>query len=491
MAGGLAGPEGADAAGGTAPASHRNTTSGDGGVATSVSLETGGGASGGGSTTGGPAQTMTDAGPNTGDAGTLSADGAAATGSGVHIDLSETSVSGFSSGAFFAVQFHVAFSSTLKGAAIFAGGPYDCAQDSANTAETTCLTRSPDVTTLVAATKKNYAEGSIDDPSNLATERVFLFGGADDSVVHPSVVASLNAYYASFMSSSSIEYVSDHPGTSHTMPTLDYGGDCDSVVSPYVGNCKYDGAGNALEQIYGTLNQPSSAPTGTMHSFSQTMFVPNAATEGLADTGYFYVPTSCASGETCKVHISFHGCEQNAALVDDAYYGHAGYNVWADTNHIIVLYPQATSSSGNDYECWDFWGYDGASYATQSGTQLAAVKKMLDWIAGGAGGAIGGGVDAGASMATATDAGESSMGFFDASGIGTGYVDAGGIGSGYFDAGSSCVTAPNTAQVAAGRAHAVGGYAYATGSDEFLGADNASTTSSLEESGNGIYTICL
>lgn len=27
------------------------------------------------------------------------------------------------------------------------------------------------------------------------------------------------------------------------------------------------------------------------------------------DTGYVYVPTSCQSGEKCKVHVAFHGCQ--------------------------------------------------------------------------------------------------------------------------------------------------------------------------------------
>jgi poly(3-hydroxybutyrate) depolymerase len=37
-------------------------------------------------------------------------------------------VSGLSSGAFFASQYHVAFSSEVAGAGIVAGGPYYCAQ---------------------------------------------------------------------------------------------------------------------------------------------------------------------------------------------------------------------------------------------------------------------------------------------------------------------------------------------------------------------------
>jgi len=43
------------------------------------------------------------------------------------LDPSGVTVSGISSGAFFAHQFHVAYASLVKGAGIVAGGPYGCA----------------------------------------------------------------------------------------------------------------------------------------------------------------------------------------------------------------------------------------------------------------------------------------------------------------------------------------------------------------------------
>jgi len=48
-------------------------------------------------------------------------------------------VSGLSSGGFFAVQFHVAYSSLVKGAAIFAGGPFYCAESNLVDAENKCM----------------------------------------------------------------------------------------------------------------------------------------------------------------------------------------------------------------------------------------------------------------------------------------------------------------------------------------------------------------
>jgi poly(3-hydroxybutyrate) depolymerase len=78
----------------------------------------------------------------------------------------------------------------------------------------------------------------------------------------------------------------------------------------------------------------------------------------MAHTGYVYVPASCQStaGKGCVVHVVFHGCRQVAGDVGDYVYSKLGYNGWADTNNIIVLYPQVdpTASSVNPQGCWDW-----------------------------------------------------------------------------------------------------------------------------------------
>jgi chitodextrinase len=65
------------------------------------------------------------------------------------------------------------------------------------------------------------------------------------------------------------------------------------------------------------------------------------------------------------------------------YVRNTGYNKWADTNNIIMLYPQATASGPNPNGCWDWWGYDDANYAVKAGRQMAAVKAMVDRIVSG------------------------------------------------------------------------------------------------------------
>ena len=54
-------------------------------------------------------------------------------------NVSDVTVSGLSSGAFMAVQLHVAYSSIISGAAVYAGGPYWCAMGNLNTAMMDCM----------------------------------------------------------------------------------------------------------------------------------------------------------------------------------------------------------------------------------------------------------------------------------------------------------------------------------------------------------------
>jgi len=69
--------------------------------------------------------------------------------------------------------------------------------------------------------------------------------------------------------------------------------------------------------------------------------------------------------------------------VQERYVRDTGYNRWADGNDIVVLYPQAKSEKlANPNGCWDWWGYSSAAYATKAGPQMAAVRAMLDRLAG-------------------------------------------------------------------------------------------------------------
>ena len=100
----------------------------------------------------------------------------------------------------------------------------------------------------------------------------------------------------------------------------------------------------------------------------------------MADEGFLYVPKDCAAGAPCRLHVAFHGCRQGIEFIGRAFARETGYNRWADTNRIVVLYPQAAKSwfwPFNPWGCWDWWGYTGTDYATRNAAQLATVHAML------------------------------------------------------------------------------------------------------------------
>ena len=75
----------------------------------------------------------------------------------------------------------------------------------------------------------------------------------------------------------------------------------------------------------------------------------------MADTGYVYVPKACGEGQPCKLHVAIHGCHQNAAKIGRAYVTDTGYLPWADSNNIVMLFPQTIarndSAGGVQSQC--------------------------------------------------------------------------------------------------------------------------------------------
>src|SRR5262245_38603450 len=94
----------------------------------------------------------------------------------LNVDLSQTTVSGLSSGSYMAGQFHIAYSAEVTGAGIVAGGPYGCAEGRAELALERCMATDlgePDPAALFTAAAKLAVAGAIDPLSDLADDRVY------------------------------------------------------------------------------------------------------------------------------------------------------------------------------------------------------------------------------------------------------------------------------------------------------------------------------
>ena len=298
----------------------------------------------------------------------------------LNIDKSQTTVSGASSGGYMAVQLHVAYSASFqKGAAVIAGGPFNCAEGSVLSALTRCLGNvTIPVQDLVAITNKWAKDGLIDATSNLAASKVYLFSAANDSVVKEATTIALQSYYTNFLPANNIVHKKDI-AAEHGFVTDEGTATCLSKGAPFLINCNFDLAGALLQHLYGNLNaRKGGAIDGALVEFDQTPFANN---HGMGATGWAFVPKACAAGATCRLHVALHGCRQNGTDVGDAFVRNAGYNRWADTNNIVVLYPQTGKGATNS--CWDWWGYDDANYAQKSAPQMKAIMAMVNEVSRG------------------------------------------------------------------------------------------------------------
>ena len=285
-----------------------------------------------------------------------------------------------------AVQLHVAHSSLVKGVGVIAGGPYYCAQGNLWAAYYNCMTPGPwsplpAPKLLKEATDAAARKGRIDPTGNLAAARVWLFHGMRDRTVYAAVVQGLREYYALYRVKT--ELVDNKPA-GHAVPTEDAGNEeCAVTREPYINDCDYDAAGELLKHVLGTLRNPSSKPGGRLLTFDQR---PYAADARMGEAGFLYVPKACEKGR-CRVHVAFHGCRQSAGEVGERFAREAGYNRWADTNRLLVLYPQARASwslfAFNPRACWDWWGYTGEHYHTRDGAQIKTIMAMLKRLAAG------------------------------------------------------------------------------------------------------------
>ncbi len=460
------------------------------------------------------------------------------------VDTDQTTVSGLSSGGFMANQLGYAYSTTFHGVGVFAAGPYMCAGHSNYTACMYNASISSAMLNTMQADINNWSGTAIDDKSNVAQQKIYMFVGTSDTTVGPNPMNAVHAQYtANGVAPDDLEYVS-RASTAHTFPTdFDSTGNntCSISASPYISNCGYDGAKAMFTRFYGALNDRNDSPSAANYiEFDQTAFISNP---GMAPTGWVYVPTSCSSGSTCRVHVALHGCQQNVATIGDKFIRSTGYTRWADTNRIIVLFPQTradnashpTSASGslaNANGCWDWIGWYGRDFAQRAGSQQAAIKAMVDQLSSGSsssGGSLPAPTDVTTSAATLSSmtiswtavAGAMSYNIYrngsrsNATPVtSTTFVDTGlaagtqyswtvaGVDGASLEGAVSaltlgtttgsvavCFTSSNYAHVSAARAHMSGGYTYANGSNQNMGLWNMFVTTTLKRADTNYYAI--
>jgi hypothetical protein len=257
-----------------------------------------------------------------------------------------------------------AYSATFKkGAGVVAGGPFYCAEGSVVPMPRGAAWPAPSgipTSTLISTTSKlGQRRACIDPVANLQASKVYLFSGTLDSVVKPGAMDALQDLLQQLCAGSQHRLQEEHRRRTRDdhrrlwKHLLDQG-------RPLYQRLQFRPGGrhagpylrHAESRNSGTL------PEGNFVEFNQSQFITN---HGMAPTGWAYIPQACTTGTQCRLHVVLHGCQQNVTLVQQKYVRNTGYNRWADTNNMVMLYPQTSTAATNS--CWDWWGYDSANYA--------------------------------------------------------------------------------------------------------------------------------
>jgi len=192
-------------------------------------------------------------------------------------------VSGISSGGFFAHQFHVAYSKLVNGAGIIAGGPFACVENVPNpyyvfwtvpldrvSAATVACTHyfgssyfglrpsTPRAESSLEAIRQARRRRAIDDPANLADDRVWLFHGEHDEIVPEPVARSLEEVYRALGVLDLQADWNDHGrAASHGMPVERFTGqskfptrECEEHEPPFIIQCGFDATRSLLQHLY-------------------------------------------------------------------------------------------------------------------------------------------------------------------------------------------------------------------------------------------------
>lgn len=293
----------------------------------------------------------------------------------------DITVSGLSSGGYMSPQVHISFSSRIRGSGVFAGGPYYCAKGNTMTALTSCMSGYGivDLNGIHKTIGEYEKSGKIDSISNIKNSKVFIFSGKKDTTVNPKVSKLGEKLYKDLGAAVLTEYGID---AAHSMPTVDYGNPCGTSKSPFINKCGYNGAFEVLKYLFdGKIVQGGSVNKENFYKIKQNATLGSS----VGPNAFLYVPKNCLTKE-CPLHIVFHGCKQTLKDIGMKYVQFTGYNEIAETNDLVLLYPQAVSSMmmpSNPNGCWDWFGYTDSNYANKEGKQMKMIEKLMDSLVNG------------------------------------------------------------------------------------------------------------
>ena len=349
-------------------------------------------------------------------------------------------ISGQSAGGSMAMQHLVVYSGSVAGAMIAAGSPYGCgSQHEMSNAQCMVGDFTQKITPKAAPNESLYyytsysyadvfggisldksveivkdrsVQGLIDDYRNLRSTPVLLFQGRSDTVVLPPVMLAVRDQLQQFVAPDKLLLRLNNTAAGHVWSIdrshcacgpVDWSAAATSLCVN-AQNCHYDLTGDMLGLFFGAA---SLRPPAESESDERIMWIrqwsyvsqpgrgvpfalADASASQLLEWAPIYVPAGCtrasAGGERCRLHVNYHGCmsppadqcqlQSWAARLE--WLKAIDINRYAETNGLIVLYPQTK-------DCWPWTAGSGdPMFDTNEGVDLAAVSAMVGALRSGA-----------------------------------------------------------------------------------------------------------
>ena len=301
-------------------------------------------------------------------------------------------VSGQSAGGSMAIQHLVAYSHSVDGAAIVAGSPYGCGAVPLD--QWICFTGpfgTLDEDRALRYIRERRESGLIDAPVWLRLRRtpLLLFSGSKDHVVWQDVMRATARQLEALAAPGQVASVFN-TSASHVW-SIDHGdcscGDCalelgDGVCCD-VNNCLYDLSGDMLSRFYGPALRQRSTPLPRLHWVAQWPFVPAHAARlptpaRMLEWAIVYVSSGCEREPSrCRLHVNYHGCTANDWKQRREWVRHIDLNEYAESNDLVVVYPQAAGNNATGTGCWDWFDAGDADFDTRRGSQLSTVTALI------------------------------------------------------------------------------------------------------------------
>ena len=191
---------------------------------------------------------------------------------------------------------------------------------------------------------------------------------------------------------------------------------------PPLNSCGLDLSGDVLRWTYGHDNvkpRTKAVVPGHLRQVNQSALLPAGWTTkraALDDVGWVYEPAQCGGGgkdggkggengekggeegatatvgtsgtasnafapaSPCRYHVHYHPCGGNWRFLSTSYMLESGLAAYAESNNIVVIFPQASTAGPQGSGCWDWSGAADPMFDTRKGVQIGLALSMIGLV---------------------------------------------------------------------------------------------------------------